>query len=104
MANALALDTHVVFCWFYHAHRVRFVSKTRWENLSSEFLTKRNSNQSPQLQRLASEISPVASLDMLLSEKRITKALIRLRCLRLCRSQTPEDRFSHIEGKIQYVG
>ena len=38
------------------------------QNLSSGFLTKRDSNQPPQLQRLArkfDEISPVASLDMI---------------------------------------
>ena len=41
---------------------------------------------------------------MILSNKQITKALIRLRgCvgwLRLCCSQTPEDRFSR--GKVQF--
>ena len=48
------------------------------ENLSSGFPTKRVSNQSSQLHRLARKLKflPVASL---LSKKRITKALIRLR-------------------------
>ena len=51
------------------------------QNLSSGFPTKRDLNQSPQLQKLARkfEILLVASLDMILSNKRITKALIRLR-------------------------
>ena len=51
------------------------------ENLSSGCPTKRVSNQSPQLQRLAREIeiSPVASLQIILSKTRIIKALIRLR-------------------------
>ena len=50
------------------------------ENLSSGLLTKGDSNQSPQLQRLARKIELffVASLDMVLFKKRITKALIRL--------------------------
>ena len=38
---------------------------------------KRNSSQSPQLQKLARNLL-VASLDMILSNKRITKMLIRL--------------------------
>ena len=50
------------------------------------------------------EISPVASLDMILFKKRITKKLIRL-CgsqadLRLCCLQTSEDRFSRDEAQI----
>ena len=51
------------------------------QNLSLGFLTKRESNQSPQLQRLARklEFRLVASLDMILSKKLITKALISLR-------------------------
>ena len=52
------------------------------QNLSSGFPTKRDSNQSPQLHGETSwtiEISPVASLEMILSKKRITKALISLR-------------------------
>ena len=77
------------------------------QNLSSGFSTKRVSNQSPLLQRLASELkfSPVASLHRVLSKKRITKALIRLRDsqagLRLCCSQTPEDRFSRDEAHCE---
>ena len=60
-------------------------SHTIWassrENLSLGFPTKRVANQSLQLQRLARkfEISLVASLDMILLDTRITKALIRLR-------------------------
>ena len=51
------------------------------ENLSSGLPKKRESNHSPQLQRLARKINitPVASLHMILSKKRIAKALIRLR-------------------------
>ena len=51
------------------------------ENLSSGFLKNRDSNQSPQLQRLPRKlkITLVANLDMILFIKRITKALIRLR-------------------------
>ena len=47
------------------------------QNLFSEFPTKQDSNQSLQLQRLARkiEILLVASLDIILSKKRITKAL-----------------------------
>ena len=50
------------------------------ENLSSGFPSKRDSNQSPQLQRLSrkSKFTPVASLHMKLTKKRITKALISL--------------------------
>ena len=51
------------------------------------------------------EISFVASLDMMLANKRITKALIRL-CKGAGWSATllfasPEDRFSHIDAHIQ---
>ena len=51
------------------------------------------------------EISSVASLHMILPKKQITKALIRLRRyvqsgLLPCCSQTPEDRFSHVEARI----
>ena len=49
------------------------------ENQSSGCPAKRISNQSPQLQRLARNlISSVASFHMMLSKKRITKALNRL--------------------------
>ena len=50
-------------------------------NLSSGLPSKRDSNQSSQLQRLSrnNKISPVASLHMKLSKRRITMALIRLR-------------------------
>ena len=61
------------------------------EYLSSGFPTKRDSNQYPQL-----ETSLVASLDIILSTNRITKALISLRVAQagmcLCCSQTSEDR------------
>ena len=43
------------------------------------------------------EISLIESLDMILSKKRIKKALISLR---LYCSQTPEDRFCRDEAKI----
>ena len=56
-----------------------FVRTSPRQNLSSGFLQKRDSNQSPQLHRLAIGISLVESLDMELSKKRITKALISLR-------------------------
>ena len=50
------------------------------------------------------EISLVASLDMILSNKSITKVLIRLRDvqtgLHLCCSQTSEDRFSRVQAQI----
>ena len=52
------------------------------QNWSSGFPTNRDSNQSPQLQRLARKLKfilLVASLDMIISEKGITKALISLR-------------------------
>ena len=52
------------------------------------------------------EISPVAILHMILSKKRVTKALIRLgdaqAGLRLCCSQTPQDRFSRVEAHSYY--
>ena len=78
------------------------------QNLSSRLLTNRDSNQSPQLQGLAREISPVASYIMILSNKQITKALIRL-CgcaawsspLLFPNSEDRfEDRFSRIEAHI----
>ena len=50
------------------------------------------------------EISIMASLHMVLSKKRITKALIRLHYaqagLRLCCSQTSEDSFSRVEAHV----
>ena len=59
------METKFIYIW----------ASTR-QNLSSGFLKKRGSNQSPKLNRLS---SLVASLDIILSKKRITKALIRLR-------------------------
>ena len=49
----------------------------------------------------------MASLDVILSKKRKTKALIRLIAdaqagLRLCCSQTSEDRFSHDEAQLKH--
>ena len=46
------------------------------------------------------EISLVASLDMILSKKRITMALISLGG---CCSQTTEDRFSRVKAHIKRV-
>ena len=57
-----------------------FVWATMKENLSSGFPTKWDSNQSPHLQRVARKLTyHLASLDMILSKERRTKALIRLR-------------------------
>ena len=54
------------------------------------------------------EISPVARLHMILSKKRITKALIRCADaqagLSLCCSQPPEDRFSRDKAHITRSG
>ena len=81
------------------------------ENLSLGFLTKRDSNQSPQLQKLDRvetskkiENSVVASSDMILSDKRITKALSRLHDgLHLCCSQTLQKGFLvHFWHKLSY--
>ena len=65
---------------FYKYHSLFNWALSR-ENLSSGFPTKWDSNQSPQLKRLArkNELSFVASWGMVLSKRRITKALIRLR-------------------------
>ena len=59
---------------------------SRWaskrQNLSPGFLTKRDSNQSPQLQRLDRKLKIACSkfrFYMILSNKRITKELISLR-------------------------
>ena len=64
------------------------------------FLTKRDLNQYPQLKI---ENLLVASLDMILSNKRITMVLIRLR---VCAGwfapllfANTKDRFSHVEAK-----
>ena len=46
----------------------------------------------------------VVSLNMILSKMRITRELIRLRGCAVwsapCCSQTPEDKFSHVEAQI----
>ena len=69
---------HTVICCFEGGLKLGLVAR---KTLSSGFLTKRHSNQSAQLQRLARKFkfSPEESLDMLLLNKRITKALSRLR-------------------------
>ena len=73
-------STHMPTCAFCCIRPQIVVMDNKWassrENLSSGFPTKQVSNQ-----RLASEfeISPVASFHMVLSKKRMTKALIRLR-------------------------
>ena len=65
------------------------------ENLSLGFSKRSYPNQPAQLQRLPRkfEISLVASLDMLLFNKRITNALIRLHAI-------PEDRFSRVNAHL----
>ena len=77
------------------------ISATLRENLSSGFLRKRILNKSPSYKI---KISPVASLNLILSKKRITKALIRLRgCADwfvVCCSQTPKDRFPRVEAHM----
>ena len=75
-------------------------------NLSSGLPTKRDSNQSPLLQRQARiGIWLVTSLTMILSNKRITKALISLRGCAGCSATllfaNPEDRFSRIEAQLR---
>ena len=71
------------------------------QNLSSGFPSKRDSNHSPQLRF---ESSLEASLDMILSSKRITKVLISLRgCAGWSASllfTTPGDRFCGDEAHI----
>ena len=66
-----------------YVSRKNYLPPLNWastqQNLSLGFRTKRNSNQSLQLQRLARKILPVASFDMILSNKLIIKALIRMR-------------------------
>ena len=77
--------------------------KRACQTLSSRFPTKRDSNQSPQLQRLAkrNEKSLVASLDMILFIKRITKALIRLcGCAGWSVPLLFSNRFSRVEAHI----
>ena len=74
------------------------------QNLSSGFPTKRDSGQSLQLNRLARkiEMSLVSSLDVILSKKRITKAMIGLRRL-VCVfvvCKPPEDRVSRVETQL----
>ena len=81
------------------------------QNLSLGFPTKWDSNQPAQLQRLARKLKfcPLASPDMILSNKQKTKTLIGLRYtqagLHLCCSQPPpppppppEGRFSRTEA------
>ena len=68
------------FCFFFAPWSFTTWASTK-QNMSSGFLKKRDSNQSPQLQKLARnlKILLVACLDMILSNKQITKALISLR-------------------------
>ena len=75
------------------------------QNLSSGFP---NSNQSPQLQRLARKMEcRVASLVMILSKKQITKVLISLcRCTGWSVPSlfaNPEDRFSCIKAYLKPI-
>ena len=76
------------------------------ENLSLGFSKRSYPNQPAQLQRLPRkfEISLVASLDMLLFNKRITNALIRLHgCAgwsALLLFAIPEDRFSRVNAHL----
>ena len=60
----------------YRQTKIQIWASTR-QNLSCGFLTKRDSNQSPQLQRFARKLKfrLLASLDMICSKMRITKAL-----------------------------
>ena len=82
-----------LWCWKYKHN----IWTSLRESPSLGCLRKRVSTQSPQLQRIARKSELVASLDMILSNKRITKALIRLRSvqagLRLCCSQAPRTGF-----------
>ena len=60
--------------------RRSFLGPQRKKKLPPGFSAKRVPNQSPYLHRLARKpISPVASVHMILSKRRTTKALIRLR-------------------------
>ena len=71
------------------------------ENLSSGFPTKRDSkNQSPQLQRLARKVLLVESLYMILSKKRITKALIRLH---VCAGWSAPLLFANLRRQVSRV-
>ena len=76
------------------------------ENLSAGFSTKRVSIQSPETNWKING-SLEARLDIVLSNKRITKALTRLgdaqAGLRLCCSQTTEDWVSRVKAHFQYV-
>ena len=62
---------------FHFSRPTCYIWASSQQNLSLGFLTKGDSNQ-PSQTCLKIEISPVLSLDMILSNKRITKALIRL--------------------------
>ena len=77
--------------------------------VNSEFLARSYPNQPAQLKRLARklEISLETSLDMIISNKQITKVLVRLhRCAGRSRPflfSNPEDRFSHVEAQIKLI-
>ena len=95
----------VASCFVYKFIRFTVNGPRRKKPGLREFPTKRDSNQSPQLQRLAKiKISLVASLDMILSNKRIAKALIRLRGCAGWSAHVlfanPEDRFSRVQAQI----
>ena len=73
--------------WFIDFNIWRYITPTHGiilassrQNLSSGFPTKRDSNQSHQLERLSKKLKfrHIASLDMLLFNKGITMVLIRL--------------------------
>ena len=97
---------------FILCHISRCAVKGNWastrQNLSSGFPKKRDSKQSPQLQRLAkNEKLLVPSLDMILSKKRITKVLISLSgCAgwsALFWLANTEDRVSPVEAQVSQV-
>ena len=79
----------ISFCWFSHPLNAA--------NMYSGFPTTHDSNQSPQVQRLAIKLIFIllTSRDIILSIKRITKAMISMRGAQtgmcLCCSQSPED-------------
>ena len=74
------------------------------QNLSLGFPTKRDSNQSPPLQRLPR----ISKLRIASSENANDKGADSLRgacaaSVRLCCSQTTEDRFSRVKAQLTYV-
>ena len=69
--KVLSVLIHVAACALIRSNTVSYIWASSRENLSSGFPTKRLSNQSLQLQRLARKL--------ILLDKRITKVLISLR-------------------------